>query len=140
MANIHASCISYRNQGILIIGESGFGKSDLTLRMIMEKGAVLVADDRTDLAVNGSILQASCPKTIEGLLEVRGIGIQKMPYTAKTDIKLVVRLAKNSHEIDRLPETRYYEFENLKIEEIKLCAFEASALDKLVIKMDSLLD
>lgn len=140
MANIHASCIAYKNQGILILGESGVGKSDLTLRMIMEKGAVLVADDRTDLCLNGSDLTASCPQTIQGLLEVRGIGIQKMPYTAKTDIKLVVRLVKDSHEIERLPAPCYYEFENLKIEEIKLCAFEASAIDKLVIKMDSLLD
>ena len=47
--NIHATCISYRDNGILLIGPSGSGKSDLALRMMMNKGAQLVADDRTDV-------------------------------------------------------------------------------------------
>ena len=49
MENIHATCIALNNRGILLTGASGSGKSDLALRMILEKGAVLIADDRTDI-------------------------------------------------------------------------------------------
>ena len=38
-ANIHASCVAYKNQGILFLGQSGSGKSDVCLRLIMEHGA-----------------------------------------------------------------------------------------------------
>lgn len=140
MINIHASCISYKNNGIIIIGESGLGKSDLTLRMIMEKGAVLVADDRTDVELAGAEVYASCPETIRGMLEVRGIGILKLPFLDRVPVKLVVKLVKDSKEIERLPNKSYHGFDGVEVEEIQLCAFEASAVDKLVIKMDSLLD
>ena len=49
MLNIHASLVALDNKGILLLGKSGCGKSDLALRLIMEKGAKLVADDRVDL-------------------------------------------------------------------------------------------
>ena len=57
-ANIHATCIRIAragkvfgapaSAGVLILGESGAGKSDLALRLI-GRGAELVADDRTEL-------------------------------------------------------------------------------------------
>ena len=73
--NIHATCISYRDNGILLIGPSGSGKSDLALRMMMNKGAQLVADDRTDVEEKFGRLRATCPENIRGMMEVRGIGL-----------------------------------------------------------------
>ena len=49
MINIHATLVKLKNKGILIIGKSGSGKSDLALRLIMDKKAKLVADDRVDI-------------------------------------------------------------------------------------------
>ena len=44
--NIHASCVAMGGHGVLLLGASGAGKSDLALRLI-DEGAQLVADDRT---------------------------------------------------------------------------------------------
>src|ERR1700753_229338 len=98
--NIHATCVVYRRIGILLSGKSGSGKSDLALRLIAQ-GAKLVADDRTDLAVKNGALIATAPKTIAGLLEIRGVGIVETPHAAGARIALVVDL---SGKVERLPE------------------------------------
>lgn len=136
MKNIHASCVSYYNQGILVFGKSGLGKSDLCLRLIMDKGARLVADDRVDIYTRGDILKARCPVTISGLLEVRGIGLAKLEYQASTKVKLAVELVKDSQSIERLPDSEFFEYEGVKVKKIRLCSFEASALDKIIIALN----
>lgn len=103
--NIHATCVRWRRDGILIIGRSGSGKSDLALRLIA-LGAGLVADDRTDLKVKDGALIAAPPKTIAGLLEIRGVGIVEMPHIASARIALVVDL---SGKVERLPEPKRYQ-------------------------------
>jgi len=92
-ANIHASCVAIGKRGILLTGKSGSGKSDLALRLI-DGGARLVADDRTLLYVAGGLLRARAPQSIEGLLEIRGVGIVAFPRRAGVEIALVVRLGR----------------------------------------------
>ncbi|MFR8204974.1 MAG: HPr kinase/phosphorylase [Alphaproteobacteria bacterium] len=65
-------------------GGSGTGKSDLALRLIMDKKAVLVADDRVELELRNSLITASAPLPLKGLLEVRGIGIMTFPVCLKS--------------------------------------------------------
>ena len=77
-ANIHASCVAIGGRGVLLLGKSGVGKSDLALRLIAE-GARLVADDRTILFAIRGALHAKAPETIKGLLEIRGVGIVAFP-------------------------------------------------------------
>jgi hypothetical protein len=103
-ANIHASCVAIGGQGILLVGKSGAGKSDLTLRLI-DAGARLVADDRTILYVAKGALHARAPDSIKGLLEIRGLGIVTVPVRASAKIALVVRLG---GEDARLPAQRLY--------------------------------
>ena len=103
-ANIHASCVSLRNQGVLLLGPSGAGKSDLALRLI-DGGAKLVADDRTLLFVKNGALHARAPSTISGLLEIRGVGIVRLPVRASVKIALVVKLGEEGA---RLPSRRFY--------------------------------
>ncbi len=108
--NIHATCMRLARAGrpfgappgagILLLGASGTGKSDLALRLL-ERGAELVADDRTDLFVERARLWARAPRAIAGLMEVRGVGIVKFPHAAKVRVALVVRLGVH---IDRIPE------------------------------------
>ena len=76
--NIHASCVAIGGKGVLILGDSGAGKSDLALRLI-DDGAKLVADDRTELYAARGTLCARAPKSIAGLIEVRGLGIIALP-------------------------------------------------------------
>jgi serine kinase of HPr protein (carbohydrate metabolism regulator) len=88
---VHASCVAIRGAGLLILGASGRGKSDLAFRLI-DRGAVLVADDRVTLKVEGELLIASAPRRIAGLLEVRGVGIVAFPHLAEAPIALALDL------------------------------------------------
>jgi hypothetical protein len=103
-ANIHASCIAIGNKGILLLGPSGSGKSDLALRLI-DDGARLVSDDRTLLFIAKGALHARAPASIKGLLEVRGLGIIALPVRTNVKIALAVRLG---HEGARLPAAAIY--------------------------------
>ena len=103
-ANIHASCVAIGGRGVLLLGASGAGKSDLALRLI-DGGARLVADDRTIVFVKNGALHARAPSTIAGLLEIRGVGIVKLPARAFVKLALVVHLGR---EDARLPVLRLY--------------------------------
>ncbi len=101
--NIHATCLVVEKKGVLLLGKSGAGKSDLALRLI-DEGARLVADDRVELYLARGRLKARAPKSIAGLMEVRGLGVVALPYAATTDVALAVNLG---IEI-RLPEAAFY--------------------------------
>ncbi|WP_395369884.1 HPr kinase/phosphorylase [Komagataeibacter diospyri] len=95
---IHASCAARGEQGIVLSGPSGSGKSDLLLRLI-DAGYDLVADDRVCLHAGW----ASAPAALAGLLEVRGIGIVRMRYRARVRVVAVARLVSPSDHPPRLP-------------------------------------
>lgn len=135
MSNIHASCVSYFGKGILIRGKSGSGKSDLALRLIMDKGCMLIGDDRIDVFAKKGKLKAYGIKTIENMLEVRGIGLAHFPSQKSAEVHLVVDLVKDSSNIERLPEHEDVELEGIMIPRIKICAFEASAVDKIILAL-----
>lgn len=126
---IHATCVELNGTGILLCGPSGSGKSDLALRLI-DGGARLVADDRTNLAVEGGALFASPPLPIVGRLEVRGLGIVAVPHIARTRISLVVDLVA-AHAVERLPKPARREYLGIGLPVITLAPFEASAPAKL---------
>lgn len=136
--NIHASCIALNRRGIMLIGSSGSGKSDLCLRLIADKGAVLVTDDRTDISAENGRLYASAPSAIKGLLEVRGVGILRFPVLEKAEISLVVSLTANREDVERLPAQEYWEFSGLRLPLLRLCAFEASAPLKIIAALNNL--
>ena len=123
--NIHASCVSLNRKGILLLGDSGSGKSDLALRLIELCNAKLVADDRVDIVEQDNQVKAFCPKNIKGLLEVRGVGIVKYPHQEQTTVKLVVRLTDNL--LERLPEKAFYTFGKNKLPLLQINPFENSA-------------
>lgn len=131
--NIHATAVAVGGRAILLLGKSGAGKSDLALRLIMNKNAVLIADDRVDIQSENGVLKASCPKNIQGLLEVRGIGLCKYPFLEKADVALAVLLTENAQEIERLPEKETINFLQTEIPLIKLYPFEVSAADKVIV-------
>lgn len=100
---LHASCVSVDGRGVLILGDAGSGKSALALQL-MAYGAVLVADDRTTLTARDGTLWASCPPTIRGLIEARGVGLLHATTVRKVAVDLVVDL--NQPEVERLPDPR----------------------------------
>ena len=104
MLNIHAGCVRLGRSGVLLLGPSGSGKSDLALRLIAQ-GAKLVSDDRSELFLRGGKLHARPPKALAGLIEIRGLGIIAHPHAAEAAIALAVRLGA---EPARLPRPRLY--------------------------------
>lgn len=102
-ATHHATAICYRGKGLLITGPSGSGKSGLALQL-MALGAVLIADDRVALRRAGPQVMMSCPATIAGLIEARGIGILNAPREETAPLSAVVDLEQVEH--DRLPPSR----------------------------------
>jgi hypothetical protein len=146
VANIHASCVMLANAapvssglfhaGVLLLGDSGAGKSDLALRVIAQ-GGMLVADDRAELFVENGSLKVQPPAALAGLIEVRGVGILALSYEKTAAIALVVQLA-TPDSVPRLPEPARYAPpaplvlpDNLRPPLIQLNPFEASAVAKL---------
>ena len=134
--NIHATCIDISGKGVLLLGESGSGKSDLALRLIASFKAKLIADDRVNILIKKGQVIASAPKNLKDLLEIRGIGIIKLPSVKKTKLKLAVDLSKRPQE--RLPEESFYEIDGTKIPFICLNPFEASAPAKILAALSLL--
>ena len=72
--NVHGVLMNVFGKGVLIIGESGMGKSEVALELIL-RGHSLIADDRVDVSrVKDSII-GTAPELLKGMLEIRGIGI-----------------------------------------------------------------
>lgn len=136
--NIHATCVRLGRKGILLLGRSGAGKSDLALRLIA-RGAVLVADDRCDVSVERSRLVARAPKAIAGLIEVRGVGIVRMAHAPSATIALVADLDRSPQRMPVFP--RYAPPPPLRLRQsaqprmLALNAFEASAPDKIAVAL-----
>ena len=130
MNNIHASCIAIKRKGVLFIGASGAGKSDMALRLIEFCGAKLVADDRVDISVVKGQIKASCPNGIKGLLEVRGVGIVSYPYVLKTTVKMIVELTNKP--LERLPVAKFYNLNGIQLPLIRLNPFESSSCAKVL--------
>lgn len=61
--------------GVLLLGESGLGKSECALELV-HRGHRLVADDVVEIfRVRGEDLIGSAPEELRGLMEVRGLGL-----------------------------------------------------------------
>jgi len=115
--------------GVLLRGASGSGKSDLALRLI-DEGARLVADDQTELCLNGGALRLRAPARIAGRMEVRGLGLVSVPLVEQASLVLVAELAPAA-EIDRLPLPQTVILAGVSVAMVRLAPFEASATAKL---------
>lgn len=89
--------------GVLILGDSGSGKSECALELV-HRGHRLVADDVVEIyRVRGEELVGQAPEEVRGLMEVRGLGLisieQLFGVVAVRDnkpIDLVIRLVPES--------------------------------------------
>ncbi|MDP6952616.1 MAG: HPr kinase/phosphatase C-terminal domain-containing protein [Alphaproteobacteria bacterium] len=136
MTCIHASCVAVGDAGVLIEGAPGSGKSDLALRLI-DAGAVLVADDQVQLARRGEALLASAPAPLQGLIEIRGIGIVRLAHDADVPIRLAVTLCDGA--VERLPEPTARTLQGIAVPAISLVAFEASAAPRVRLALRTVL-
>jgi HPr kinase/phosphorylase len=131
----HATCVALKEgrswRALLLRGPSGAGKSDVALRLL-EAGGRLVADDQTHLAKVGRALIAT-PKSLAGLIEVRGIGIVKLgrgQLLAHAPLALLVDLVRPD-QVERMPEPAREKVLGVDLPKVALAPFEASIVTKL---------
>lgn len=100
----HSTSVAFETEtgwrGLLILGASGAGKSELALELI-GFGARLIADDQTVLHVQDGQIWLSAPPRLRGLIELRGLGILKCPPIDGAPLHVVVDL--DQREVERLP-------------------------------------
>lgn len=90
MLALHASCVAFDGQGVLILGAAGAGKSTLAQRL-MDAGAVLVADDAVLVEEkNGGGLVAAPHPRVAGLFALRGGELREMPYLPQCTVHWMV--------------------------------------------------
>jgi HPr kinase/phosphorylase len=108
---IHGVLMDILGLGVLVIGESGIGKSECALDLVV-RGHRLVADDTVELRCRAeSFVLGSCPELTRHHMEIRGLGlinIQDLFGVASTRtskrVELVVQLERwePGREYDRL--------------------------------------
>lgn len=124
---VHASCVAIEGRAVLLAGRSGAGKSDLAMRLI-DRGAILVSDDYTELRRFGGGLLARPPATIAGKIELRGVGLVEMEAAADVPVCLHADLDRAP---ERLPEVETIRMAGREIPSVAIVALEASAPLKL---------
>jgi serine kinase of HPr protein (carbohydrate metabolism regulator) len=132
-ASIHASCIAIGDLGVLIRGPSGSGKSSLALRLILDAPrslppAELVADDRVLLSPEEGVLVARPAQRLAGLIEMRGLGIRRLPYRPMVAVRHVVDLAASDAGRMPTPEARRMMLQGIEVERIPLEEWQQAPL------------
>lgn len=92
--SIHGVLVDVYGEGVLIVGESGIGKSEAAIELI-KRGHRLVSDDVVEIRrVSDDTLVGSAPEITRHFIELRGIGI--------IDVKTLfgVEAVKNTQTID----------------------------------------
>lgn len=118
--SIHGVLVDVYGVGVLIMGESGIGKSEAALELI-KRGHRLVTDDVVEIRkVSDDTLVGSAPSITKHLIELRGIGIvdvktlfgvQSVRETQNIDLVITLEEWDKTREYDRLGlEENYTEF------------------------------
>jgi len=113
--SIHGVLVDVFGEGVLIMGESGIGKSEAALELL-KRGHRLVSDDVVEIRkVSDETLVGSAPDITKYFIELRGIGI--------VDVKALfgVESVKNTQSIDMVIQLeewdRNMEYDRLGLEE-----------------------
>ena len=137
--HIHGTVVAFYRRGlwrgVLIRGRSGSGKSDMALRL-MSMGAQLVVDDQAFVWASGGHAYATAPKTIEGQMELRGIGI--LPFSSLPVSRLWLVIDASDDEPERMPEQRLTHISGIPIPLLSLKLIHPSTPHLVAAALESL--
>lgn len=127
----HATCILIGGRGVMLRGPSRSGKSDLAWRLMTGPlAARLIADDQTFVTVKAGRPLAQAPDSLQGLIELRGLGLLQVPFEAQAVLHLVVNLVPRD-DVPRIAEPAHFSLCGIDLPMIALHAFDATTADKL---------
>jgi len=130
------------SRAVLIRGPSGSGKSRLAFALIeaaaggIIRFARLVADDRVELAASHGRLLVFPPPQLEGLIEIRGVGVRRLPFEPMAMIGLVVDLAAADGERMPAPSSQNAEISGIRLPRLPVAA-GADALTAILATLQS---
>lgn len=121
----HGVLVEVYGEGLLLIGDSGIGKSEAAVELL-KRGHRLIADDAVEIRkIAENSLMGAAPALIRNYIELRGIGIINVAklfgmgaVKAENEINLVVNIVpwKTQEVYDRLGlEEQYMEIMGVKI-------------------------
>jgi HPr kinase/phosphorylase len=127
---VHGVLMDILGLGVLVVGESGIGKSECALDLVV-RGHRLVADDAVELRCRAqSFVLGSCPELTRHHMEIRGLGlinVQDLFGVASTRtskrVELVVQLERwePGREYDRLGiDDNYYHLLGIRVPMIRM--------------------
>src|SRR5437764_771555 len=94
--SIHASAVLVGARAVLIRGASGSGKSTLAFALVRAGSTLpftrLVGDDRVHVEAAHGRLLVRPAATLQGLIEIHGLGIRRLPFEPVAVVGLVVDL------------------------------------------------
>lgn len=126
-------------EAIFLRGFSGTGKSDLAFRLI-GRGALLVSDDQVRFVRRQDRLFAEGVASIQGMIEVRGVGLARVETALSARLVLVVDLVARD-DVPRLPpEREIVDILGIAVPRLRLHAFDASTPDKINLMLRALHD
>jgi HPr kinase/phosphorylase len=120
---VHGVLVSVLGVGVLLLGESGIGKSECALDLI-GRGQRLISDDAVVLERIGNNLIGKAPETIRDFLEIRGLGVinarelfgvSALASSARIELCINLCLLSETASADRLGLEQTF-FEALEIE------------------------
>jgi hypothetical protein len=132
--SIHATAVFWYGKGFLLKGASGAGKSDTALRLI-SKGALLIADDQVILSKESGHIYASPPQLLQGVLEIRGLGLYSVPFLEKARLHFIIDCVSNP---PRFPEPLRETVLGVDISVFLINPFEVSFIDKILCLLEQI--
>ena len=136
---MHASAVALDGQAVILCGPSGSGKSTLAMRLIDAYGARLIGDDRLLVRAAQDILCVSPHKKLAGLIELRGLGLLRLPYEADVPLALVVQLVARE-KVPRLAEADDFRAQGLSVAQLHLHGHDAATPQTIMRALTALAD
>ena len=94
----HGVLMNINGQGVLLLGDSGIGKSETAIELL-KRGHRLVADDAVEIRRVSTSLYGTAPEIIQHYMEIRGVGVVDVQQLFgmgavqfDTEVELVIQL------------------------------------------------
>lgn len=119
----HGVLLDISGEGVLVTGDSGVGKSEAAIELVM-RGHRLVADDAVDIRRISDQLYGKAPELIRHYIELRGIGvIDVQQLLGMHAVKLEAQIDLVVH-LERWREDKFYDRFGLEEEKVNILGLD----------------